>query len=333
MAHMKIKFLIFFIFITLSSAFAQTSLTESQWRLSLDVIQAKAKQLVILNHELTSKNTGLKEAIGKISNSVTQLGEKNQKMKDFLRQRNGKTDQHIQLEEIAQNIKLRQVQLQAHQDDIDGLNKQLMDAQRKVNVKRLRIAEWEIRKKSQEVELDYKKQIYASQVPSPEDLNQLRKQLEKEKVNEAALEAKINEYSKSATTQHLDANALRHENSQLQARVETYQKEVIFRRKAASSPKNNDKYQAMLSRKHDLEEKIKAYEARIDMLKNPANFTLSWDKQKKTLIRSMVQADASNQQLKSKIENIKEDIAVLRDQVAKLERRINFGQGKGYRKY
>ncbi len=46
------------------------------------------------------------------------------------------------------------------------------------------------------------------------------------------------------------------------------------------------------------------------------------------MIHEMVQTDARNNQMRDKIKVLREDIDVLRDQVAKLERRVNFVQGK-----
>ena len=42
----------------------------------------------------------------------------------------------------------------------------------------------------------------------------------------------------------------------------------------------------------------------------------------------MVLTDARNNKLKEKIKSLREDIDVLKDQVARLERRVDFAQGK-----
>ncbi len=329
---MKIRLAVILLCVMTPQVFAQSSIMESQWRLSLDVIKAKAEQMVVVNNQLKVQNNNLIASVAKLRNSVNQLAQKNASLEDFLRKRAGKTDQQMQLEETNGALKARQDQIVLQQQQLKDLNNQIADWQRKINVKKLRIADWEIRKKTKEVENDFQKQLAVAQEPTPLEINELRKTLEDQKTNEAALEAKINELSRATSTKKLDANALGEENARLQDQVSMYQKEIAFRRKHQEKPGRNDKPQALIGRKKDLEEKIKAYEARIVALKNPANFTLSWDKEKKRLIRDMVQADASNQQLKSKIDNLREDIDVLRDQVGKLERRVNFGQGKGYKK-
>ena len=55
---------------------------------------------------------------------------------------------------------------------------------------------------------------------------------------------------------------------------------------------------------------------------------LSWPAKKKKLVHEMVQADARNNQVREKIKVLREDIDVLKDQVARLERRINFVKGQ-----
>ena len=46
----------------------------------------------------------------------------------------------------------------------------------------------------------------------------------------------------------------------------------------------------------------------------------------------MVQKDARNNQLREKIKILREDVDVLKDQVAKLERRVNFMQGQNIKR-
>ena len=55
---------------------------------------------------------------------------------------------------------------------------------------------------------------------------------------------------------------------------------------------------------------------------------LSWPARKKKLVHEMVLADSRNNQMRDGIKVLREDIDVLRDQVSRLERRINFVQGK-----
>jgi predicted nucleic acid-binding Zn-ribbon protein len=54
---------------------------------------------------------------------------------------------------------------------------------------------------------------------------------------------------------------------------------------------------------------------------------LSWPLKKKQLVHELVQTDARNDRIRDKIKVLKEDIDVLRDQVAGLERRVDFAKG------
>jgi polyhydroxyalkanoate synthesis regulator phasin len=56
---------------------------------------------------------------------------------------------------------------------------------------------------------------------------------------------------------------------------------------------------------------------------------LSWAVKKKKLVHDMVQTDARNKQMQGNVKVLREDIDVLRDQVARLERRLDFAQGQG----
>ena len=52
-------------------------------------------------------------------------------------------------------------------------------------------------------------------------------------------------------------------------------------------------------------------------------------RQEKELVHEMVQIDARNNKMRDNIKELHEDIDVLRDQVAKLERRVDFAKGQG----
>ena len=56
--------------------------------------------------------------------------------------------------------------------------------------------------------------------------------------------------------------------------------------------------------------------------------SLSWERKKKVLVHDIVQKDFRNNQMREKIKVLREDIDVLRDQVAKLERRVDFVKDK-----
>ncbi len=303
---------------------------QSTWMLSLDVIKSKAEQLVVINRQLVAENNDIAKGLTKLQAAVQDSLAKNKKLSDFLAQRHGRTDQQMEIEDLQAKINLRKQAMLANQQQVEDRAQDVVNLNRKVAIKKLRISEWELQKKAKEVEMSYTTMITTSDVPTDDDLKKLRKDIESHKTVEAELEAKINELTKSKTTNSLDATSLRADNIQLQQQLDTLTKEINFREKQQkTSPVDTSKYNAMMSRKKDLEEKIKVYERQIDVLKDPSNFTLTWDKEKKRLINSMAQADSRNQQLRGKIDDIKNDIAILRDSIAKLERRVNFEQGVG----
>lgn len=91
---------------------------------------------------------------------------------------------------------------------------------------------------------------------------------------------------------------------------------------------NTRRYDQLKERKAQLESDIYAYESRLDGLRQSSLMALSWPLEKKKLVHEMVRVDARNNKMQDQIKALHEDIDVLKDQVAKLERRVNFSQGK-----
>jgi len=107
---------------------------------------------------------------------------------------------------------------------------------------------------------------------------------------------------------------------QLRKQLEDQSKqEVLLENEAGAG-----RYGELKKRKEELEADISAYELRMDGLKQSSLTALSWPLKKKKMVHEMVLIDARNNQMRSKIKVLREDIDVLRDQVARLERRVDF---------
>jgi hypothetical protein len=94
------------------------------------------------------------------------------------------------------------------------------------------------------------------------------------------------------------------------------------------SQADTSKYDKLKDRKQELESDIYAYESRLDGLRQSYLTALSWPVEKKKLVHDMVWIDARNNKMRDQIKVLHEDIDVLKDQVARLERRVDFAQGK-----
>jgi chromosome segregation ATPase len=113
-------------------------------------------------------------------------------------------------------------------------------------------------------------------------------------------------------------------NNELEA-LKTGNKILVLKKDTAG---DDERYQRLKKRRDEFEAAIRNYEARMDELRQSSLVVLSWPAQKKKLVHEMVQLDAHNNKMRDQIKVLREDIDVLRDQVARFERRLDFMQDK-----
>ena len=85
----------------------ESSSVPEQWQLTLDVIKSKAQTLVIENNGLQVEYRQLIEQLQKLQQSINDQQNKNEQMGRFLKERHGRTDQQVRIEELAQIIKTK----------------------------------------------------------------------------------------------------------------------------------------------------------------------------------------------------------------------------------
>ncbi len=301
----------------------EPSADNEQWQLTFDVIKQRSQQLLEQNNALTAQYASLNSQAQTLVQSVNEQQAKNTKAEQFLKARGGRTDQQAKIEELNSRIKAQKSEIAAHEQEWAKLKKTAADSNRKANLKRLKIAEAELHDNAQALQDQAAQKIALPPLaPADDELTLLRKQLEQEKANEVTLEQQI-----KGSKQHKE------DTGDLKARLEVLRRQKLDLEKqiltGPSQQSNKDRYYEMSHKKAELESRIWDFEGRINSLKNPAIFGLSWATQKKKIIHDIVQSDARNTQLREKINTLREDIALLRDQVGKLERRVNFNQGAG----
>ena len=275
-----------------------------QWQLTLDVIKAKAQSLLIENNAIQAKHRQLIQQEQSLRGAIKDAQDKNEAMLLFLKERHGRTDQQVRLEELSQAVKTKRQQIKLFDERLRNLKKNQTNP--------------------------------SSAVPAvlavDGQLADLRQRLEEEKKQEVILENEWGTLKSGGQSQNLNLDTLEEQNKQLQLRLKDLQeKKSLSQGKftdAIPALANQKKYEELKKRKDQLEADIRAYETRMNQLKDSSLSSLSWPRQKKKLIHEMVQADAHNNQLREKIKMLREDVDILRDQVAKLERRVNFTQGK-----
>jgi predicted RNase H-like nuclease (RuvC/YqgF family) len=272
-----------------------------QWQLTLDVIKAKAQTLLIKNNELHAEYRQLGQKVQDLNQALKDAKDKNEGMRLFLQERHGRTDQQAQLEALQQTVKTKKQQAAGLRKQLENLEKKQADLDRTIQLQKARLADIQRRP------LDQQKQNPLPAASAVDrQLTDLRGQLEEAKKQEVILENKLSFLKSGGPSQSLNADI-----------------------EGTLAWANQRKYDELKKRKDQLEDAIRTYEMRMDQLKSSGGLAaLSWPVQKKKLIHEMVQKDARNNQLREKIKILREDVDILKDQVAKLERRVNFMQGK-----
>ncbi len=223
--------------------------TPDQWQLTLDVIKAKAQRLVVKNNGLLLEHKGLTEQVQELQRAIDAEQSRIDQWSKFLKQRHGRTDQQLLIEQYLQTMKAKKEQSR----DLDG--------------------QWRALSRRQ---------------GTGDDLSQWRRQLEYENSQEALLQDELKELKAGNTRQ---ANARR--------------------------------YEELNMRKEKLEASINDYVSRMDELKRSSLLAVSWPAQRKQMVHAMVETDASNNHLRDKIGVLRQDVKVLKEEVAALERQLN----------
>jgi chromosome segregation ATPase len=283
-----------------------------QWQLTLDVIKSKAQTLLVENNGLQVEYRQLIDQSQKLQQSIDGQRAKNEQLADFLNQRHGQTDQQIRIEELDQAIKTKAQQARDEGQQLEDLQKE----------------QWRLRYKAQQVAAIQNKPQPQAEVQLPD----LRKQLENETRQEVLLENELEALKSGGNTPNLDVTAIGSENQRLQDRLDLLRLQKLQHENnlsgKPSSQSDTGRYDRLKGQKKQLESQIYAYESRMDQLRQSYLTALSWPLEKKKMVHDMVRIDARNNKMQGQIKALHEDIDVLKDQVAKLERQLNFAKGK-----
>lgn len=285
----------------------EVSPVPEQWQLTLDVIKSKAKTLLVENNGLQVEYRKLIEQVQKLQRLIDEEQRKNEGIDRFLKERHGRTDQQARIEELTKIIKTKRQEAGIVDDQLAKLKR------RQANLGRLTLQN-------------------SIQPIGDDQLSQWRKQLEEENRQEVLLENKLRGLKAGGEMQNPDGDAITQQNKQLEARLDALRLQKLQGIKnvsdAAMGQAKARRYAQLTKRKDQIVEKINAYALHLDELSEFSMTALSWQEKKKKLIHEMVQTDFRNNQIRDKIKALREDIDVLRNQVAKLERRVNFVQDK-----
>jgi predicted nuclease with TOPRIM domain len=160
-----------------------------QWQLTLDVIKSKAQVLMVENSALQFEYRQLTGQVQNLQQSIDEQQNKNDQMDRFLKQRHGRTDQQLRIEELTQTVKTKNQEvrtlneqwghLKAKQSDLD---KQIQRLKNTVSTMALR--QQAANRKAQGPQ-------HPTQPKDDDQLAQWRRQLEDESRQEAILENEL----------------------------------------------------------------------------------------------------------------------------------------------
>ena len=279
-----------------------------QWQLTLDGIKSKAQALMIENNGLQNEYQQLTGQVQKLQQLIHDQQYKNDQMDHFLKERHGRTDQQLRIEGLTQMVKTKRQEARTFEEQLRSLKKKQLDQDNKIQKAQ----------RSQNTGL-----------PRVGDqLSQWRKLLENENRQEVLLENELKVLKTADKTQNFNEDAIELQNKKLEARLGILQSQKLRHIKKYSNTQlaqdNVRMYDQLKKRKDELEANIGVYESRMDELRESSLMAMSWTLKRKKLIHDMVQTDARNNKMRDKIKVLREDIDVLKDQVIKLERRVNF---------
>jgi hypothetical protein len=300
-----------------------------QWQVNLDVIKHKAQVLIKQNAKLTDEYNTLVAGIQRAQIDQRDLKIKNESLRQLIKQRRGKSQEQIEIEKHNDYIKAKESNIRALQNTIKNTQKDLAQQERKTELRKLKLSEVELHVKREATQSKAINLIDERvKIENDEEHNKLKEMLAHERDEERILKQEL-EKAKNASINPPQAPAI--DDAQLKALQDKVdqlakQKEDLQNRLNKDNNQTNARYLQLTAKKKELEERIKVFETQLNQLKEPATFGLLDPKQKKQIVRQMVQVNNRNAQLRQKISDLKEDVVLLREQVNRLERRTKGAQ-------
>ena len=308
------------IFCWASLAYAQMPEANSSsmppWQDTVEMIKSKAQTLMVQNTGLQDETRQLNEQEKELEKMINDKQSKNQQMQHFLQDRHGRSDQQLHMDQLNQTIREKRKKAEALDSQWQNLQRKKTELDRKIEGYKYSISAMELHQQQAP------KPIVIPAVTGDDGVSQWRKQLEDANSQEAILNNELESLKTGGKSQNVNVDTIDQQNKHLESRLDILRlQKMRHLQKPIETPTgraNAQRYNQLKKRKEMLEANISAYESRLDSLRDSSLLTLSWPLKKKTLIHEMVQRDARNNQLRGKIKDLREDINLLRDQVAHL---------------
>ncbi len=283
-----------------------------QWKSGVDAIRGQMDVLIRQNDQLTQVYDQERSQEQQLLREIEEQRQKVEALKEYLRKREGKTDQDLRVDALNGELRIKRMQMDKILLEYKTSHAKAQDVLDRVESKRMKISAYDLKPTEPAVE---KKAVEPRKDPA---LEALRAEYQRQKASEARLEAGMDPARESS-------DAL--EIKQLEVRVAalTEQKAQLMKKPLAEDH-SADKLNLMQTKKDELEKKIRAFESRIESLKSTSVVSGSWAAARKEMVRAVVQGDARNKKLANEIKELKENIALLRSQIGVLEKRVLFSK-------
>lgn len=286
-----------------------------QWQNGVEAVRGQMDVLMRQNDQLTRAYDQDKMQERRLLATIDEQRKKIAALSDFLKQRAGKSDQQLRMDVLNDQLSIKRLQSNKILLDYKTQHAHVEAVLKHVEDKRLKVSAYELNQG------DTQKDKKIADLPKDPALEQLRKDLERQKEAEARV---AGEMDPSKT----EGNPF--EMAPLEAKLAALQsqKAILLRKPLVSPGPDKDKFYLMQAKKEELEVKIHGFERRIDAIKSSSAVVGSWSASRKEMVRAMSQGDARNKRLANEINDLKENIALLRTQIGVLEKRVLFSNRK-----
>lgn len=297
-----------------------------EWQLTLDVIRAKSDTLVDKNNKLVAHRDAMAARYTQLETSITELKANNDELRQFLKDRHGRSDEQIHLEEIASQVKFKEAQVKEIQKELTNLQDDVSSVQQKIQLKKLKMTALNLQNKEDISKANIQKAMEdRNLIENSEELTKLREAFEQERKNEDVLGKQLAQLKPNQPKEGVLAPVDDAQIELLEKNLQTLrqQKEDLQKRISVDNNQPGQKrYEKLMLKKRVLEETIHESEVQLNRLRDPHALSFLSNPRKKEVLRQMIEVDTRNGKLRQKMVSLREDLDLLREQVRRLERKL-----------
>jgi len=313
------------------SSNAEPAPNTPEWQLTLDVIKVKAGVLMDKNNQLNDQHDAIIESYKNVQEQIRDVQMKNEELRQILKERRGRNEQQVEIDALNVQIKAKEAALKGLQRDLAQVQSDAAAAEKKIQLKKLKVADMEISAKTAKMHTTVKEAIdQRAAMGMDDELRQINEKVQIERDQEELLKTQLNELKQNPQAVLSNEVVTPEELTALQQKVQALRAEKEDLQKQANvdnSQVKTQRYLTLMAKKMELEAKIKESEAQLEQLKQPEALGI-WDpKQKKQLVRQLAQIDTRNGQVRQKISGLHENVTLLREQISRLERKVSRKRG------